>query len=229
MKREHIILLVASIVGFISAIAYYFEWMTVVKILRLTFPLILYSYYFLRINKVQLAITLIFILFWCTDFYSLCLEDDLRVLLLLGSCSYSILMYKGLTDMAKFRLSFTNILSFLIITLFVAFLCYNVIDLALLELGSYKVYIMVYGFVLALNVFVGAYNLNYRNRSHDLFFFFCVTSFIFTDVSYLITEYFYSIELLNMLNFILQLFGYYFVVRYFILKEKYVARRLNNY
>jgi hypothetical protein len=91
---------------------------------------------------------------------------------------------------------------------------------ALLELGSYKVYIMVYGFVLALNVFVGAYNLNYRNRSHDLFFFFCVTSFIFTDVSYLITEYFYSIELLNMLNFILQLFGYYFVVRYFILKEK---------
>ncbi len=228
MKKEHIILLVTAIVGFFSAIAYYLEWMTFVKITRLIFPFLMYSYYCYRIKNVQLAPTLIFTLFWFTDFYSLCLEDEFTVLLILGICSYSILMFHGLLDMVKFRLSLSNVLSFMIIFSFIVFLCYSVIDLALLELGSYQAFIIVYGIVLSLNALIGAYNLNFRNRVHDLFFFFCATSFVFTDVSYLITEYYFKFKLLMMMNFILQLFGYYFVVRYFIAREIHINKRLNN-
>jgi hypothetical protein len=228
MKKEQLILVAASIIGLFSAIAFYIEWVQFVPVGRLLFPLFIYSYYCMRIKKVQVAPTLIFILFWCTDFYSLCLEDDLRVLLILGICSYSILMFHGLIDMVKFRLNLTNVLSFTIIFSFIVFLCYSVIDLALLELGSYKAFIIVYGIVLSLNALIGAYNLNFRNRSHDLFFFFCATSFVFSDVSYLITEYYYKFKLLMIMNFILQLFGYYFVVRYFISREQIKNKRLHN-
>ena len=228
MKKEHIILLVTAIIGTFSAIAYYMEWMTLVKITRLLFPVLMYLYYCQRIKKIQLAPTLIISIFWFTDLYSLCLTDNFSTLLVLGICSYSILMFHGLMDMVKFRLSLSNILSFTIIFSFIVFLCYSVIDLALLELGSYKAFIIVYGIILSLNALIGAYNLNFRNRIHDLFFFFCATSFVFTDVSYLITEYYFKFKLMMIMNFILQLFGYYFVVRYFVSREMYMIKRLNN-
>ena len=228
MKKEHIILLVIAVVGFVSAVAYYLEWMTFVKITRLIFPVLMYLYYCQRIKKIQLAPTLIISIFWFTDLYSLCLTDNFSTLLVLGICSYSILMFHGLMDMVKFRLSLSNILSFTIIFSFIVFLCYSVIDLALLELGSYKAFIIVYGIILSLNALIGAYNLNFRNRIHDLFFFFCATSFVFTDVSYLITEYYFKFKLMMIMNFILQLFGYYFVVRYFVSREMYMIKRLNN-
>lgn len=228
MKKDQIILIVTAIVGFFSAMAYYMEWMTLVKITRLAFPFLMYSYYCLRIKNVQLAPTLIFTIFWFTDLYSLCLEDEFSLLLILGICSYSVLMYHGLIDMVKFRITLSNVLSFLIIFFFIVFLCYSVIDLALLELDRFKVLIIIYGFVLSTNALIAAYNLNFRNRVHDLFFFFCATSFVFTDVSYLITEYYFKFKLLMMMNFILQLFGYYFVVRYFIAREINLTKRLHN-
>jgi hypothetical protein len=228
MKKEHIILLLSAIIGSISAIAYYMEWMTFVKITRLLFPLLIYLYYCQRIKKIQIAPTLIISIFWFTDLYSLCLTDNFSTLLVLGICSYSILMFHGLLDMVKFRLSLSNVLSFTIIFLFIVFLCYSVIDLALLELGSYQALIIVYGIVLSLNALIGAYNLNFRNRAHDLFFFFCATSFVFTDVSYLITEYYFKFKIMMMMNFILQLFGYYFVVRYFVAREVNLSKRLHN-
>jgi len=219
MKKQHLILLLASIVGLFSAIAFFMEWIYLVRVTRLLFPCLIYGYYHYTIKKVQLAPTLIFILFWLTDYYSLCLKDDLIVLLILGICSYSILLFHGLIDMVKFRLTLANVISFVIILLFIVFFCLSVIDLAMIELETFKVYVIPYGIVLSINALIATYNLNFRNRSHDLFFFFCATSFIFTDVTYLIIEFYYKFKLMIIMNFTLQLFAYYFVARYFISRE----------
>lgn len=225
MKKDKLILLIALIVGVISTLANSFHYVEVVKISRLVFLPLIYVYYCLKAQKIHWAPTLVMILFLLTDIYNFIIKDALFELLVLGIVNYILFLSFGLKDIVKFRLTFTSVISFLIIVGFVVFLYFSVLDIALIELNAFKVSISIYGIVLSLNAIVAAYNLSYRNRLHDLLFFFCVATFVFTDVSYLISEYYYKFPVMIAINYVLQLLSYFFIVRYFLIKERYDLRK----
>lgn len=225
MKKDKLVLLIALVVGILSTIANTFHYVEFVKISRIVFIPLIYIYYCLKAQKINWAPTLVMFLFLLTDIYNFIIKDALFELLVLGIVNYILFLSFGLKDIVKFRLTFTNVISFLIIVGFVVFLYFSVLDLALIELNTYKVSISIYGIVLGLNAIVAAYNLSYRNRLHDLLFFFCVATFVFTDVSYLISEYYYKFPAMIVINYILQLLSYFFIARYFIIKERYDLRK----
>lgn len=225
MKNDKLILLIALIVGVLSTLANSFNYVEFVKISRLVFLPLIYVYYCLKAQKINWAPTLVMILFLLTDIYNFIIKDALFELLVLGIVNYILFLSFGLKDIVKFRLIFTNVISFLIIVGFVVSLYFSVLDIALIELNSFKVSISIYGIVLALNSIVAAYNLSYRNRLHDLLFFFCVATFVFTDVSYLISEYYYKFPVMMAINYVLQLLSYFFIARYFLIKERYDLRK----
>lgn len=225
MKKDQLILLIALIVGVISTLANSFHYVEIVKISRLVFLPLIYVYYCLKAQKIHWAPTLVMILFLLTDIYNFIIKDALFELLVLGIVNYILFLSFGLKDIVKFRLTFTNLISFLIIVGFVVFLYFSVLDIALIELNAFKVSISIYGIILALNAIVAAYNLSYRNRLHDLLFFFCVATFVFTDVSYLISEYYYKFPVMIVINYVLQLLSYFFIARYFLLKERHDSRK----
>lgn len=225
MKKDQLILLITLIVGVLSTLANSFHYVEVVKISRIVFIPLIYIYYCLKAQKINWAPTLVMFLFLLTDIYNFIIKDALFELLVLGIVNYILFLSFGLKDIVKFRLTFTNIISFLIIVGFVVFLYFSVLEIALIELNAFKVSISIYGIVLALNAIVAAYNLSYRNRLHDLLFFFCVATFVFTDVSYLISEYYYKFPVMIVINYVLQLLSYFFIARYFLLKERHDSRK----
>ncbi|HLP65106.1 hypothetical protein [Flavobacterium sp.] len=225
MKKDKLVLLIALVVGILSTLANTFHYVEFVKISRLVFIPLIYIYYCLKAQKINWAPTLVMFLFLLTDIYNFIIKDALFELLVLGIVNYILFLSFGLKDIVKFRLTFTNVISFVIIVGFVVFLYFSVLDLALIELNTYKVSISIYGIVLGLNAIVAAYNLSYRNRLHDLLFFFCVATFVFTDVSYLISEYYYKFPVMIVINYILQLLSYFFIARYFIINERYDLRK----
>lgn len=225
MKKDKLVLLIGLVVGILSTLANTFHYVEFVKISRLVFLPLIYVYYCLKTQKINWAPTLVLFLFLLTDIYNFIIKDALFELLVLGIVNYILFLSFGLKDLVKFRLTFTNVISFLIIVGFVVFLYFSVLDIALIELNAYKISISIYGITLALNAIVAAYNLSYRNRLHDLLFFFCVATFVFTDVSYLISEYYYKFPVMMAINYVLQLMSYFFIVRYFLIKERYDLKR----
>ncbi|MBL7886717.1 MAG: hypothetical protein JNJ52_08215 [Flavobacterium sp.] len=230
MKKEQLILWTAIVVGIVSTLANLLQFKEVVIVTRLLFLPLIYLYYCFKANKISVFPTLILSLFYATDFFNFCVKDSLMILIYLGIINYLIFLNFGVKDITRFKLTVINVGSFFIIVSFIVFLYVNVLDIALIELSVYKIWISVYGIVLALNAIVAAYNLNYRNRLIDLVYFFCVATFVFTDVSYLISEYYYKFPILMLINYILQLLSYFFIVRYFLLKERYNFKKkaLNN-
>lgn len=225
MKKEQLVLVVAVIVGIISTLANWLQFKDIVITTRLLFLPLIYLYYAFKTTKIQWAPTLIFLLFYATDVFNFCVKDSLLFLLQIGIVTYLLFLWYGVKEMARFKLTLTNVSSFFIIVAFIVFLYVNVLDIALIELNSFKFWISFYGIVLALSAIVSAYNLNYRNRLLDLIYFFCVATFVFTDVSYLISEYYYKFPVLIFINYILQLLSYYFIARYFLIRERYAYKR----
>lgn len=225
MKKEKLILLIALIVGTFSVIANTFGNRELVMVTRLVFVPLIYFYYYIKVQKIGWAPTFIILLFFLTDYVNFCVDDSFLALLFIGIFNYSIFLIYGLKDMVKFKVTYMNVITLVIIISLVIFLYVNVLDIALLELGRYKIPLSIYGIVLALSAIVASYNLNYRNRSHDLMYFFCAATFIFTDVAYLINVYYFRFQMLIFLNSILQLLSYYFIARYFLMKERYDLRK----
>lgn len=221
MKKEQLVLWIAIVVGIVSTLANSLQFKEVVIVTRLLFLPLIYLYYCFKANKVSIFPTLILGIFYATDFFNFCVKDSFMTLIYLGVINYLIFLNFGVRDITRFKLTVVNVGSFFIIVSFIIFLYVNVLDIALIELNAFKVWISIYGIILALNAIVASYNLNYRNRLIDLVYFFCVATFVFTDVSYLISEYYYKFPVLILINYILQLLSYFFIVRYFLLKERY--------
>lgn len=229
MKKEKLILLVAFLIGACSVTANYFGNRELVMFSRLFFVPLIYFYYYTKAEKISWAPSLIMVLFFITDFFNFCVDDSFLVLLIIGIFNYSVFLTYGVKDLIKFRMTYTNLISLFIIIALVVFLYFSILDIALLELDKFKISLSIYGFILAVSAIIAAYNLNYRNRLHDLMYFICVATFIFTDVAYLINEYYYKFQVLVVLNSILQLVSYYFVARYFLIKERYDLRKKQLY
>ena len=221
MKKEQLVLWFAVVVGLVSTIANSLQFKEVVIVTRLLFLPLIYLYYCFKANKISIFPTLILGIFYLTDFFNFCVKDSLMMLIYLGIINYLIFLSFGVKDITRFKLTIINVGSFFIIVSFIVFLYVNVLDIALIELNAFKTWISIYGITLALNAIVASYNLNYRNRLIDLVFFFCVATFVFTDVAYLISEYYYKFPVLIVINYILQLLSYFFIVRYFLLSERY--------
>lgn len=221
MKKELVVLWIALAIGIVSTIANSLQFKEVVIVTRLLFLPLIYLYYCFKATKISIFPSLILGIFYATDFFNFCIKDSFMMLIYLGIINYLIFLFFGIKEMTRFKLTFTNIISFFIIVSFIVFLYVNVLDIALIELNAYKVWISIYGITLALSAIVASYNLNYRNRLIDLVYFFCVATFVFTDVSYLISEYYFKFPVLILINYILQLLSYFFIVRYFLLKERY--------
>ena len=225
MKKDQLLLWIIIAIGIVSTVSNSLQYKEVVVVTRLLFLPLIYAYYGIKANKINWLATLVLLLSFLTDIFNFCVKDTIVILLQLGIVNYLVFLWFGVKDITRFKLTFINVTSFFIIISFIVFLYVNVIDIALIELNSYKFWIRLYGIVLALNAIVAAYNLNYRNRLIDLIYFFCVATFVFTDVSYLISEYYYKFSALIFINYIMQLLSYYFIVRYFLIRERYFFKK----
>ncbi len=229
MKKLNVLLGLTFLVGLIATIANSLGRMDIVLPFRLAVIPLLAVYYFSKSQKKNLRLILILLLSFASDVISFTYLKSFSWLLIIGLFVYLLFLVEGIQNLKKFKPTVLNIFSISFVILFVGILYFSVLDLAMIELAEYRVLLSIYGIVLGLNVVLAAYNLTFRNYATDFLYFLCVASFLLTDIFYLMNEYFVRYPAIVFINFFLQLLSYYFMVNYFLVREKGLKRLVKSF
>ncbi len=204
----------------IATIAFIFNYNLIMNITRTPLVLLIFLYYYFSAKKINYVfVTFLFITF-LSDLWML-FFDNFLILITLVLASYVLFLVLGIKDFVKFKPTTINITSLGIVFLFITFLFITILDLVVTQKQDYKIPFTIYGLILSSCALVGAYNLIFRNRKYDFFYFLTVSTFVITDVFYAVNKFYYKVEIFVFLNFIIQITSYFFMVKFMLEKQKY--------
>lgn len=189
----------------------------------------LFIYYLVSNNyKVSLLKAVIFLLFFIRDvFNTLDISESAMGAFLCVLTVYVLLIYLAQKDFIHLKFSFGDSFSVLILILGIATICYSVLNLKLenLEL-DFSLY-AAFGIVLCILSIVSI--INYiKNGSYALFnaMLMCIC-FIITDVFFVLYKFYFYNYVFTLISIITQFSSYFFMVNYFLEKDK-EAEDLND-
>jgi hypothetical protein len=206
--------LIASVANFLDA--YYLG-----IISRLFLIPVIFIYYYINTKKINLFIVFILFFNFISEFILAFGFDNYNILavMLPNFIFYLFFIIIGYKDMVKFKPTKLNFASLFIVVAFVLYLYVSTVSMFSIDRNDFTLPFSIYGFLLALLSIIASYNVNFRNRPHDLFYLFCVSGFVITDILYVVDKYYYYNVVTHLLNSVLQMITYYFIVKYILLKD----------
>ncbi|HSD07795.1 hypothetical protein [Flavobacterium sp.] len=141
---------------------------------------------------------------------------------------YILLLYIAFQDFESFKFDKNDLISVFISIVGISTICYSVLNLKLenLEL-DFSLYVF-FGIILSLLSVFSV--LNYIKNSSDVFFnalLMCVC-FVVSDIFFVVSKFYFYTEAFALISLITQFLSYFFMVNYFLEKNKEVGE-LNNY
>lgn len=190
----------------------------------------LFIYYLVSKNyKITFFKIIIFLLFFVRDvFTTLNISESAMGSFLCVLAVYILLIYLALKDFKQLKFNFEDSLSISILIFGITSICYSVLNLKLenLELNFYMY--VLFGVVLSFLSIISI--LNYIKNSSYAFFIsmlMCVC-FIITDIFFVLYKFYFYNYVFTLISIITQFSSYFFMVKYFLEKDK-VTLDLNNY
>lgn len=192
----------------------------------------LFIYYLVSKNyKITFFKGIIFLLFFVRDvFNTLNISESAMGSFLCVLTVYVLLIYLGLKDFKKLKFTFGDSLSISILIFGITSICYSVLNLNLenLELNFYMY--VFFGVVLSFLSIISI--LNYIKNSSYAFFnamLMCIC-FIITDIFFVLYKFYFYNYFFTLISVMTQFLSYFFMVNYFLEKEKGREREdLDNY
>ena len=182
----------------------------------------LFIYYLVSNNyKLSGLKALIFVLFFVRDvFNTLKISESALGSFLCVLIVYVLLFYLAQKDFKYLKFSFRDSFSILILVLGITAICYSVLNLRLenLEL-DFSLY-LIFGIVLSILSIVTI--INYINKGNYTFFsamLMCIC-FIITDVFFVLYKFYFYNYAFTLISIITQFLSYFFMVNYFLEKDK---------
>lgn len=186
--------------------------------------------YYLVANNYRLTLTkaLIFLLCFMRDVFVLLNSKESA----LGSflCIlfvYMVLLKLSLKDFRDSKINFNDSASILVIALLIGSICYSVLNLKLEKLDfSFSLYIL-FGVVLSLLSIVIITNY-IKNESYAFVnaMMMCVC-FIITDIFFVLYNFYYKLYVFSLISVVTQVLSYFFMVKYFLVKDA-IKHELDN-
>lgn len=190
----------------------------------------LFIYYLVSNDyKISPLKTLIFSAFFIRDiFNTLKISETAMGAFLCVLFVYILLLYIALKEFKAFKFSYKDTISFFILILVIGTICYSVLNLKLenLEL-DFSLYAF-FGIILSVLSVVSI--INYIKSESYAFFNGMLMSicFIITDVFFIIYKFYFYNYAFTLVSLITQFLSYFFMVNYFLEKDK-VIENLNDY
>lgn len=122
-------------------------------------------------------------------------------------------------SLEKFKFKIFNIVSLVILVLFVGYLWYSIVDLFLFHELLIRILIIIYGGLLFFVAVIAGYNLICKMNNANLFLAIGVTCIVVSDSFYIVYNYQTQLVVLDVLHFLAQVLSYYFVTKYALTKE----------
>lgn len=182
----------------------------------------LFIYYLVSNNyKVTATKALVFLLCFMRDvFVLLNIKESALGSFLCILFVYLILLNLSLKDFRNLKFNFNDSTSILILVLSVGTICYSVLNLKLEGLDfSFSLYV-VFGIVLSLLSVVVLSNY-IKNESYVFVnsMMMCVC-FIITDIFFVLYNFYFDLYIFSLISIITQVLSYFFMVKYFIAKDR---------
>lgn len=182
-------------------------------------------FYYLQEKKIKFnwTYTLITILFFTGDMIVLIDSDNLFILVIAVFFLAYLFFLKGLVDdLVTIRLQFinkTHLFALLICVFFLIYLLISIVDVLIENKTENLGLIVLYGIVLVSIGTLASLNYITKPSRYTTFMILASLSFVISDVFYILKKDFLEIAILDYLNNFTQIISYYFVTKYFILKD----------
>lgn len=182
-------------------------------------------FYYLQERKIKLnwAYTLIILLFFTGDMIVLIDSEELFVVVIAVFLLGYLYFLKGLVDdLVTIRLQFinkTHLFALLICVFFLIYLLISIVDVLIENKSENLGLIVLYGIVLVSIGTLASLNYITRPSRYTTFMILASLSFVISDVFYILKKDFLEIAILDYLNNFTQIISYYFLTKYFILKD----------
>jgi len=214
-----ILFFVASVLAIIFRAMDYFSLMLYTK--SIIIPSLFIYYFVLNNYRITLTKALIFLLCFMRDvFVLLNIKESAIGSFLCILFVYLLLLKFSLKDFRYLKFNYRDSASIIILVLLIVTICYSVLNLKLEKLNfSFSLYV-VFGIVLSLLSVISI--TNYIKIGSYAFFnlmLMCVC-FIITDVFFVIYNFYMNLYVFTLISIITQVLSYFFMVNYFIEKEK---------
>lgn len=182
-------------------------------------------FYYLQERKIKFNWTyaLITILFFIGDMIVLIDSDNLFIVVIAVFLLAYLFFLKGLVDdLVTIRLQFiikTHLFALLICVFFLIYLLISIVDV-LIENKTENLGLIVFCGIVLVSIGTLA-SLNYITKPsrYTTFMILASLSFVISDVFYILKKDFLEIAILDYLNNFTQIISYYFLTKYFILKD----------
>lgn len=196
------------------------------ELMLVTKPIIvpaIFFYYLQEKKRVNWSYVVIIMLFFIGDMTVLIDLPDFFVLIVSVFLIAYLFFLKGLVDdLVAIRLGGINrahLFALLLCVFFLIYLLISIIDV-LIEAKTENMYLMVlYGITLVAIGTIASMNYIIKPSRYTTFMIFASLSFVISDVFYILKKDFLEIEILNYLNNFTQIISYYFLTKYYLLKD----------
>jgi hypothetical protein len=182
----------------------------------------LFIYYFVTNDyKITFFKAIIFLLFFVRDvFNTLNIKESALGSFLCVLVVYVLLIYLALKDFKDFSFNFKDNLRLLVLTGVIGLICFSVLNLKFesLEL-DYSLYV-IFGVILSVLSIISI--RNYINNGSYAFFnamLMCIC-FMITDIFFVLYKFYFYNYVFTLTSIITQFLSYFFMVNYFLEKEK---------
>lgn len=196
------------------------------ELMLLSKPIIvpaIFFYYMQEKQRVNWNYIVIIMLFFIGDMTVLIDLPDFFVFIVSVFLIAYLFFLKELVDdlvLIRFRgINKTHLFALLLCVFFLIYLLISIIDV-LIEAKTENIYLMVfYGVILTSIGTIASINHIIKPSRGTFFMILTSLSFVISDVFYILKQDFLEIEILNYLNNFTQILSYYFLTKYYLLKE----------
>lgn len=189
----------------------------------------LFIYYLVSNNyKLSGLKAVIFLLFFARDvFIMIGIDESAMGAFLCVLVVYLLLLYLAQKDFKRLEFNFMDSISIVILISGIGTICYSVLNLKLenleLDFSLYVIFGLILSFLSVISI------INYiKKGSHALFIgmLMCV-SFIISDIFFVLYKFYFYNYIFTLISIVTQFSSYFFMVDYFLEKEK-VSEDLNH-
>lgn len=220
-KSALVLYFVACLVFMLAVIMNNSELMLVSK------PIIVPAIFFYYIQEKRVRFNwsylLIIMLFFIGDMIVLIdLPDFFIIIVAVFQLAYLFFLKGIIDDLVTIRFRFinkTHLFTLLLCVFFLIYLLISIIDVLMEAKTEYMCLLVLYGMTLVSIGTIASLNYIIKPSRYTTFMIFASLSFVFSDVFYILKKDFLEIEILNYLNNFTQIISYYFLTKYYLLKD----------
>jgi len=173
-----------------------------------------------RKRKVDLYFIMVLALSFAGDTIALLkLENETEILMIPFFLSYVLLLKFAIEDVRKMKFNISGVLLSVFVFLFLMYILYSLIELFSDMYADLVVPVIIYGVVLGTFVSIAVYCFYSKNSSFTFYLAMAALLSVVSDVFYIMFSLIFHFPSFNYFELTVQLFSYFFIVKYFVLRK----------